>query len=111
MHAKFQKSEHDQNEMPPRLVPHAPQLALASHPALDGDVDVVALVGPDGDAHVYAPTPADAKKVADARLLAAEYNTRNDRFPVLRLNCADALVAGVLVNTCQDPVAIRFLKE
>ena len=33
------------------------------------DVDVVALVGPDGDAHVYAPTPADAKKVADARLL------------------------------------------
>ena len=29
----------------------------------------VALVGPDGDAHVYAPTPADAKKVADARLL------------------------------------------
>ncbi|WP_342709261.1 metal ABC transporter substrate-binding protein [Bradyrhizobium sp. B124] len=33
-------------------------------------VDVVALVGPDGDAHVYAPTPADAKKVADAKLLA-----------------------------------------
>ncbi|MGY3487324.1 zinc/manganese transport system substrate-binding protein [Bradyrhizobium sp. USDA 4011] len=32
-------------------------------------VDVVALVGPNGDAHVYAPTPADAKKVADARLL------------------------------------------
>ncbi|WP_375785463.1 metal ABC transporter solute-binding protein, Zn/Mn family [Bradyrhizobium sp. Pha-3] len=32
-------------------------------------VDVVALVGPDSDAHVYAPTPADAKKVADARLL------------------------------------------
>ncbi|UFX46586.1 metal ABC transporter substrate-binding protein [Bradyrhizobium sp. 41S5] len=32
-------------------------------------VDVVALVGPDGDAHVYAPTPADAKKVADAKLL------------------------------------------
>src|SRR6202008_90661 len=32
-------------------------------------VDVVALVGPGGDAHVYAPTPADAKKVADARLL------------------------------------------
>ena len=32
-------------------------------------VDVTTLVGPDGDAHVYAPTPADAKKVADARLL------------------------------------------
>ncbi|HEX7924218.1 MAG TPA: metal ABC transporter substrate-binding protein [Bradyrhizobium sp.] len=32
-------------------------------------VDVTALVGPDGDAHVYAPTPADARKVADAKLL------------------------------------------
>lgn len=32
-------------------------------------IDVVALVGPDGDAHVYAPTPADARKVAAARLL------------------------------------------
>ncbi|MCA6124331.1 metal ABC transporter substrate-binding protein [Bradyrhizobium sp. WSM 1704] len=32
-------------------------------------VDVVALVGPDGDAHVYAPTPADVRKVAAARLL------------------------------------------
>ncbi|MBR0874118.1 metal ABC transporter substrate-binding protein [Bradyrhizobium tropiciagri] len=32
-------------------------------------VEVAALVGPDGDAHVYAPTPADAKKVAAARLL------------------------------------------
>lgn len=32
-------------------------------------VEVTALVGPDGDAHVYAPTPADAKKVAAARLL------------------------------------------
>ena len=32
-------------------------------------IDVVALVGPDGDAHVYAPTPADAKQVAAARLL------------------------------------------
>ncbi|MCA1401706.1 MULTISPECIES: metal ABC transporter substrate-binding protein [Bradyrhizobium] len=33
------------------------------------NVDVTALVGPDGDAHVYAPTPADAKKVADAKLV------------------------------------------
>jgi len=32
-------------------------------------VDVIALVGPDGDPHVYAPTPADAKKVAAARLV------------------------------------------
>jgi zinc/manganese transport system substrate-binding protein len=32
-------------------------------------VDVTTLVGPDSDAHVYSPTPADAKKVADARLI------------------------------------------
>src|SRR6478672_6560698 len=32
-------------------------------------VDVTTLVGPDSDAHVYAPTPSDAKKVADAKLV------------------------------------------
>jgi zinc/manganese transport system substrate-binding protein len=32
-------------------------------------VDVTTLVGPDSDAHVYSPTPADAKKVADAKLI------------------------------------------
>ena len=33
------------------------------------NVDVTTLVGPDGDAHVYVPTPADAKRIADARLV------------------------------------------
>ncbi|MGH6752204.1 MAG: metal ABC transporter solute-binding protein, Zn/Mn family, partial [Bradyrhizobium sp.] len=32
-------------------------------------VSVTTLVGPDSDAHVYSPTPADAKKIADARLI------------------------------------------
>ena len=32
-------------------------------------VDVTSLVGPNGNAHVYAPSPADAKKVADARIV------------------------------------------
>jgi zinc/manganese transport system substrate-binding protein len=32
-------------------------------------VDVDMLVGPNGDAHVYSPTPADAKKLADAKLI------------------------------------------
>jgi zinc/manganese transport system substrate-binding protein len=32
-------------------------------------VSVTTLVGPDGDAHVYTPAPADARKVADARLV------------------------------------------
>ena len=32
-------------------------------------VSVTTLVGPDGDVHVYMPAPADAKKIADAKLL------------------------------------------
>ena len=32
-------------------------------------VTVTTLVGPNGDAHVYTPTAADAKKVSDAKLL------------------------------------------
>jgi zinc/manganese transport system substrate-binding protein len=32
-------------------------------------VEVSTLVGADSDAHVYSPTPADAKKVADAKLI------------------------------------------
>jgi zinc/manganese transport system substrate-binding protein len=32
-------------------------------------VDVVTLVGPDGDAHVYSPTPGDAKKLAAAKIV------------------------------------------
>ena len=32
-------------------------------------VEVVTLVGPDGDAHVYEPTPADAKNLAGAAIL------------------------------------------
>ena len=33
------------------------------------NVDVTTLVGPDGDAHVYVPTPADAKRIAGAKLV------------------------------------------
>ena len=32
-------------------------------------VNVTTLVGPDSDAHVYSPTPSDAKKIADAGLI------------------------------------------
>ena len=32
-------------------------------------LQVATLVGPDGNAHVYAPSPADAQKVADARIV------------------------------------------
>jgi zinc/manganese transport system substrate-binding protein len=34
-------------------------------------VDLVTLVGPDGDAHVYAPTPADARRLAEAAIVFA----------------------------------------
>ena len=33
------------------------------------DISLTTLVGPDGDAHGYEPTPSDAKKLADARVL------------------------------------------
>jgi zinc/manganese transport system substrate-binding protein len=33
------------------------------------DADVVTLVGPDGDAHVFEPSPADARTVAEADIL------------------------------------------
>ena len=33
------------------------------------DVTVTTLVGPNGDAHVYEPTPADAKAVGNANLV------------------------------------------
>ena len=32
-------------------------------------VEVTTLVGPNGDAHVYSPSPADAKKLADAKVV------------------------------------------
>lgn len=32
-------------------------------------VNVETIVGPDGDAHVYQPSPADARKIAQARLI------------------------------------------
>lgn len=37
---------------------------------IGGDrVEMITLVGPDGDAHVYEPTPADAKNLAGANIL------------------------------------------
>jgi len=32
-------------------------------------VEVITLVGPDGDAHVYQPTPTDAKRLSEAKVL------------------------------------------
>jgi zinc/manganese transport system substrate-binding protein len=39
---------------------------------IGGDrVEVTTLVGPDGDAHVFQPSPADAQRVAEAQLIVA----------------------------------------
>jgi zinc/manganese transport system substrate-binding protein len=32
-------------------------------------IDLATLVGPDGDAHVYSPSPADARRIADAKIV------------------------------------------
>src|SRR5690242_17852669 len=38
--------------------------------AVGGDrVEVASLVGPNGDAHAYSPSPADAKRLAEAQLI------------------------------------------
>ena len=38
--------------------------------SVGGDaVEVASLVGPNGDAHAYAPSPSDAKRLADAKLI------------------------------------------
>jgi zinc/manganese transport system substrate-binding protein len=60
------------------LPAHAEPLKVVASFSILGDlvrnvggdrVDVTTLVGPDSDSHVYSPTPADAKKIADAKLI------------------------------------------
>ncbi|QGM98230.1 metal ABC transporter substrate-binding protein [Methylocystis parvus] len=62
---------------PPALAEDA-KLAVVASFSIIGDlvtevggdrVAVTTLVGPDGDAHVYQPTPADGRKIAQARLI------------------------------------------
>jgi zinc/manganese transport system substrate-binding protein len=44
-------------------------LADLVHEVGGDHVDVAAIVGPDGDAHVFQPSPQDAKALADAKLI------------------------------------------
>jgi zinc/manganese transport system substrate-binding protein len=60
-------------------------------------VDVVSLVPANGDAHVYAPTPADAKKLADARIVFA--NGLGFEGWIARLVKSSASKADVVVAT------------
>ena len=47
----------------------APRLIAFGHRSSLLWVEASALVGPGADAHVYSPTPADARKLAEARLV------------------------------------------
>jgi zinc/manganese transport system substrate-binding protein len=60
-------------------------------------VDVAALVGPDGDAHVYSPTPTDAKKLSAAKLVVV--NGLGFEGWLDRLITASGTKAAVLVAT------------
>lgn len=76
---------------------------------IGGDrVDVTALVGPGGDAHVYAPTPADAKLVGAARLIVVNglgFEGWMDRLVQASASKASVVVAsaGVVPRHARNP--------
>src|SRR5215207_1869648 len=55
----------------PRVVATFSILADLANNVGGDRVEVATLVGPDGDAHVYSPTPADGRRLADAKLVIA----------------------------------------
>jgi zinc/manganese transport system substrate-binding protein len=60
-------------------------------------VEVISLVPPNGDAHVYSPTPADAKKLADAQIVFT--NGLGFEGWIARLVKSSATKANVIVAT------------
>ena len=75
---------------------------------------LVALAGDAGDSS-RPPTHGELLEIvdrfADARLLATEQLKRDDRFPALRLNVNSEIVADVLINQSNHPLAARFLRD
>ena len=57
-----------------------------------------------------SPVRTEFPKLA-ARLLATEHLKRDDRFPALRLNVNSEIVADVLINQSNHPLAARFLRD
>lgn len=53
----------------PRVVASFSILADMARELAPAEVQVTALVGPDADAHVYEPSPGDAKRLAEAELV------------------------------------------
>src|SRR3979490_1884673 len=64
-------------------------------------ISVTTLVGPNGDVPVYAPTPADAKKIADAKLLVINGLGLEGWLP--RLLQSSASKAPIIVATKKTP--------
>jgi zinc/manganese transport system substrate-binding protein len=60
-------------------------------------VEVISLVPPNGDAHVYSPSPADAKKLADAQIVFT--NGLGFEGWIARLVKSSATKANVIVAT------------
>ena len=74
--------------------------------AVGGDrVAVTTLVGPDSDAHVFSPSPADARRLADAKLVVANGLGLEGWIP--RLVRSSGTTAA-LVETARDVVARRL---
>jgi zinc/manganese transport system substrate-binding protein len=69
-------------------------------------VEVTTLVGPNGDAHVYAPAPADAKKAADAGLVVT--NGLGFEGWMGRLVTASGTKAPIVVAT--DGITVRKIE-
>lgn len=76
-------------------------------------VSVTTLVGPDGDAHVYTPAPADAKKIADASVVVINGLGMEGWLPRLvqssgskaAIAAATAGIAPLKINRNADPHA------
>jgi zinc/manganese transport system substrate-binding protein len=76
-------------------------------------VSVTTLVGPDGDVHVYTPAPADARKIADAKLLVVNGLGLEGWLPrLVQSSGSKALIvtatdgiAALRINSAADPHA------
>ena len=77
-------------------------------------VAVTALVGPGGDAHVYAPTPADARALAGARLLVANglgFEGFIDRLIEASGYAGPKVIAAALVALAANGSAVLLISQ
>jgi zinc/manganese transport system substrate-binding protein len=68
-------------------------------------IDLTTLVGPDGDGHVYSPTPADARRVAQARVVftnGLDFEGWIDRLIASSGTTAKVVVASAGIDTIAE---------